>query len=235
LTPSRDFVRFITVAYRKHPIFPGQIYHIFNRGVASQPIFGSSTDYRRFCRVTDFYRFIVETRYSYFNRLPVEERNSFISELHGKGKKQVSLFAFCLMSNHFHFLGRELVEGGIRRFISNVQNSYAKYINARRKRTGALFQEMFKTVRVENDEQFLHVARYIHLNPSTSFVVKETSDLLSYPWSSFPDYLGKQRFEFIDKEFLNGFYKDNNKLKDFVFDQVNYQRELKNIGHLLLE
>ena len=53
------------------------------------------------------------------------------------------------------------------------------------------FTGQFKAVLIETDEQLLHVSRYIHLNPATSYIVKDFVSLLNYPWSSLPEYIGK--------------------------------------------
>ena len=69
-------------------------------------------------------------------------------------------------------------------------NSYAKYFNTKYKRVGPFFKGEFKAVRIEDNEQLLHVSRYIHLNPSTAFLV-EPENLSSYPWTSLPEYVAK--------------------------------------------
>lgn len=224
------------MTYRRQPIIPQQIYHVFNRGIASEPIFLTTRDYSRFLETIDFYRFSSPPlRFSFFNRLSLTKRDSFLRNLKENGQKLISIYAFCLMPNHFHFLVKELVDEGIKRFISNLQNSYAKYFNTKGKRQGSLFQEMFKAVLIETDEQFIHVARYTHLNPYSSFLTRTISQLENYQWSSLSDYLGKVHFEFLDKDFLNGFYRSLEKFRSFTFDQKDYQRRLQEIKHLIFE
>jgi len=223
--------------YRKHPIFSNQIYHVFNRSVASLPIFNENSDYVRMCRIIDYYRFVDPgLRFSHYNRLDMESRNTYLEKLHQEGKKQVSIYSFCLIPNHFHFTLKETEENGIQRFIGNIQNSYAKYFNTKNKRNGSLFQEMFKAIRIESDEYFLQVTRYIHLNPYSSFMVKKIEDLVNYKWSSLGEYLTrKENFGFIDKEFLNSFFSSTEKLSQFTFDQADYQKKLKEIEHFIKE
>lgn len=224
------------MSYRKQPIFPDQIYHVFNRSIALQPIFSEAKDYQRFLNVVDFYRFASPgLRFSHYNRLLSEDKKTFIEKLQKEGKKQISIFAFCLMPNHFHFLLKELENNGIRKFSSNLQNSYAKYFNTKRKRSGSLFQEMFKAVRIESDEQLVHVARYIHLNPFTFFLIKGVNQLKNYPWSSFNNYLQMGKFEFLETDFLMSFFRSKEEFETFTFDQANYQRQLEEIKHLTLE
>jgi len=224
------------MGYRKHPIFTDQIYHVFNRGIAKSPIFFEKRDYQRFLEVTNFYRFSSPNlRFSYYNRLEQNSRSLFLKELEEKGPKQVNIYAFCLIPNHFHFVMKESKDDGIRKFISNLQNSYAKYINTKMKRTGSLFQEMFKAERIESDEQLIHTVRYVHLNPYTSFLVKELNQLRNYPWSSFNSYLDKNSFSFLDTDFINSFYKTKEIFLSFTLDQADYQRRLSEIKHLTLD
>lgn len=221
---------------RIHPIITNQIYHIFNKGIAGQPIFSSIYDYQRFINLIDYYRFSsTDLRFSFYNRLPIERKQRFLEEMKMIKTTQVLIYAYCLMPNHFHLLVKEIESNGTRKFIANLQNSYAKYFNKKRKRNGSLFQEMFKIVRVENDEQFLHVARYIHLNPLTSYIIKKASDLNKYAWSSYPSYLGKPQNEFIEQSMLLNYYKNKEDLKSFTLDQADYQKKIHDLDYLTLE
>ena len=116
-----------------------------------------------------------------------------------------------------------------------MQNSYTKYFNLKRKQTGSIFQGHFKAVRVETDEQLVHLSRYIHLNPYSSFVVKSIEKLETYPWSSLPDYLGETKYSFLNKKPVLDFFKNNKAYQKFVFDQADYQKNLEKIKHLTWE
>ncbi len=213
-----------------------EIYHVFNRSVGRQPIFLNSHDFQRAVQVADFYGYATpRLRFSHFNRLSMEERNKFLLELKMSSSKIVDIFAYCLIDNHYHFLLRQLKDLGIIKFLSNFQNSYAKYFNTTRKRNGALFQAVFKAVRIEGDEQLLHVSRYIHLNPFSSFSIKEVKDLVNYPWSSLGDYLGIRESGMVNTNFLLGYFPSMEKFKDFIYDQADYQRRLKELEYFVLE
>ena len=139
------------------------------------------------------------------------------------------------MPNHFHFLLKQRKDGGITRFLSNFQNSYTRYFNVRHQRTGHLFQGQFKAVRMETDEQLLHVSRYIHLNPYSSYLVKDFKALKDYPWSSLGEYLNLFDHKVSEKQTLLSFFSSVKKFEQFIFNQKDYQRELESIKHLLLE
>ena len=220
--------------YRKIPIVSGEIYHVFNRSVAKQPIFLSKRDFSRAIECIKFYqRSDPPFRFSHYDRLPKEQKDQ-ITKIINKTPPIIEILTYCLMPNHIHFLLKNLTENGIIKFMSNFQNSYAKYFNTKNERTGTLFQPMFQAVRIESDEQLLHVNRYIHLNPVTAYLVKSVSELEQYLWSSYPDYLSDSE-GFTNKEFILKYFKDISVYKQFVSDQVDYQRKLDAIKHLALE
>lgn len=148
----------------------------------------------------------------------------------------LDILAYCIMPNHFHLLLQPFTKDAISDFLRNTQNSYSKYFNTKYKRTGSLFQFMFKAVRIETDEQLLHVSRYIHLNPITSYLL-EVNMLGQYPWSSFKDYVStrSEDISFVNPKLVLNYFKSQNDYKQFVFDQVDYQRQLERIKHLILE
>lgn len=221
--------------FRKFPIVTGQVYHVLNRSVAKQPIFVHDSSYLRALEIISYYQYLdTHVRFSHYIRLPEKLRNSTLDALM-QSKKRVKILAFCIMPNHMHFLLQETSDKGISTFMSNIQNSYAKWFNIKNKRNGALFQQMFKAVLIENDEQLIHVVRYIHLNPVTSFVVKDIKELLTYPWTSFPDYINKEKSKVIDRELILGLFPSTEKFIEFIQDQTDYQRQLNKIKHLILE
>lgn len=135
------------------------------------------------------------------------------------------------MPNHYHFLVRQLREGGIQEFIAKISNSYTKYFNTKNKRVGPLFQGTFKAVSIENDEQLIHVSRYIHLNPVVANLVKKAE---LFPYSSFSHYLGSNNL-LINSAPVMELFKDAEDYTRFIEDHQDYAMELERIKHLLLE
>lgn len=220
--------------YRNTPLVSGEIYHILNRAVARIPIFLNSKDFLRFLDLINYYRFQnTPISFSQFKQIEKEVRDRIFSTLVKENILNVEILAFCLMNNHFHFLLKQVADGGIARFISNLQNAYAKYFNIRTERSGPLFNPMFKSVRIVTGEQLLHVSRYIHLNPSTGYLV-EIEDLESYPWSSLSCYITDCNYSFVSAELILGLI-NKKEYKKFVYDQAEYKRRLADIKHLTLE
>lgn len=194
-----------------------EVYHVFNRGVEKRQTFMNSRDYERFIETMDYYRIKnPPTRFSFKNRPLLLQKNTKSSPL-------VEILCFCLMPNHFHLLLRQIEEGGITTFVSKLTNSYTKYFNTKHKRVGPLLQGAFKAVRIENDEQLVHVSRYIHLNPLIDYLVK---DLKTYRYSSYPEFLGLKN-GFCQKEIILNRFSKKFSYEQFVLDQEDYGRSIK--------
>ncbi len=212
-----------------------EIYHIFNRGVEKRPTFMDKRELDRGIKTLDFYRFAnLPLKLSKFLVLPQPERVKFVQEMNLKYEKLVEVICYCLMPNHFHFLVKQIREKGVSTFAANFTNSYTKYFNTKHERVGPLFQGLFKAVRVESDEQLIHVSRYIHLNPVSSFLI-ESEGLESYRWSSYLEYLDISQSKIADKKIVLDMFASKEKYRQFVMDQVDYVRELEQVKHLLLE
>ncbi len=221
---------------RKIPLFTGETYHLFNRGIDRRTTFTSKKEYQRVLQVITFYQFQHPSiSLSRFLTLSNERRDSLLSQLKKQNQKLVLIHAFCLMPNHFHFLVRQLANNGISRFMSQLQNSYTRYFNTVHQRVGPLFLDQFKAVRIETDEQLIHVSRYIHLNPYTSFVLKNLEEIFVYPYSSLHEYFDDEIDTICDTKDIKSYFEEKKDYKKFICDQASYQRELDKIKHLLLE
>ncbi len=224
--------------FRKLVFANDEIYHVFNRGVEKRPTFTNKRESDRGVQTLDFYRFAnLPLKLSKFLTLPQKQKIKFIQNIKKDFEKLVEIICYCLMPNHFHFLLKQKLENGISIFTANFTNSYTRYFNTKHERIGPLFEGVFKAVHIESEEQFIHVSRYIHLNPVSSFII-EPEQLETYLWSSYPEYIGLSSNNISNKEAVLELIssKDSkDKYKQFVLDQADYARELDKIKHLLLE
>lgn len=224
----------LVATFRKVVLANDQIYHVYNRGVERRDVFTNKRDYYRALETLKYYRFAnLPVKLSRYLTLPQEEKLKLMANI-GNDDKLVEIIAFCLMPNHFHFLLKQKLENGISTFTANFTNSYTKYFNTRHERVGPLFQGIFKAVRIESDEQLMHVSRYIHLNPVSSFLI-EPKQLESYEWTSFPEYMGLSDKKISNPEIVLDLFPSTQEYKQFVLDQVDYARKLEQIKHLTLE
>lgn len=219
---------------RKVVFANGEYYHIFNRGVEKRPTFTTKREFERAIDSINFYRFgELPIRYSKYLVLDREKKAEFLKNL-DLTNLQVEIIAFCIMGNHFHILLKQLKDGGIAKFMAKFTNSYTKYFNTKHQRVGPLFQGVFKAVHIETDEQLLHLSRYIHLNPVTSFRVK-FEDLDSYMWSSYPEYLGLVNRGIVNPTVVLDFFQKRSDYQKFVLDFADYQKQIQLIEHLIIE
>jgi len=219
---------------RATPLVTGEFYHIYNRGINHCRTFIDKRDFNRAQLSLDFYRFISPPmRLSFYLRLPGHQQEEMSNELK-RGKVLVEIVSYCLMGDHFHLLLRQRADGGIAKFMSNFQNSYTRYFNKRHKRDGSLFLDQFKAVRVVSEQQLLHLSRYIHLNPYSSYTVKNFSELKNYQWSSFLEYLGEKN-GFCTTGVVLSYFPSKEKYENFVLNQADYQRGLEIVKHLMFD
>ncbi len=219
---------------RLTPLVNNEFYHLFNRGVNKQEIFTIKSDYKRAKIYLELYKYNYDKhlRYSKLRVLPNDEIMRRFTAMKNS-PRSVDIISYCLMPNHFHLLLRQNTDNGISRFLSNFQNSYARFYNTKYKRIGPLWQGAFKAVHIGSDRQLLHVSRYIHLNPYSSALVKGIETLLDYQWSSFPEYVFPSG-DFCEKEIILNQYK-REKYKNFVLDRRDYQRSLEYIKKHLID
>lgn len=212
-----------------------EIYHVFNRGVEKRPTFIYKCELNRALLTLDFYRFAKPPlKLSRFIVTPNDEQMKLFEKLRKDYEKLIEIVCFCLMPNHFHFMLKQKMKGGISTFISNLTNSYTRYFNTKHDRIGPLFEGIFKAVRIESDEQLIHTSRYVHLNPISSFLI-EPEELENYQWSSYPEFLGLSDKNLVAKDLILNFFPSVETYKKFVLDQVDYAKQLELIKHLTLE
>lgn len=217
------------------PFVNEHYYHIFNRGVNKQPIFNGLIDLKRFLSLIKFYSFKdYPIRFSKFLLLSSDQRKEIWARLNNS-QKYADTISYCFMPNHFHLILKQNIDKGISKFMANFQNSYTKYFNLKNDRVGHLFQGQFKAVKIDSEEQLLHVSRYIHLNPYSSGIVEGIEDLINYKWSSFPEYITDLQFEICSKDIVLTSFKNKQSYKNFTFDNADYQKNLENIKHLALD
>jgi REP element-mobilizing transposase RayT len=138
---------------------PGNWHHIMNRGVDFGTVFFHDIDR------------------STFGRLLGQAHDEHGLEFH----------AYCLMGNHYHLLAHDLT-GALSPAMQQLSSSYTRIVNDRIGRDGPLFRGRFTSVLVENDEQLIATAVYIHRNPIDLVPVEA---IPAYRWSSYPAYLGR--------------------------------------------
>ena len=211
---------------RKVHLETGKTYHIYNRGLNNSKIFPEDVDYARFYLAALHYK--SETnKFSYERRLKSHPQK--ISQ--SPNPPKVEVYAYSLLPDHFHFIVKQLEDGGISYFISNLSNSYVRYLNTKVQRSGPLFQGPFKNALVAQPVELTNLARYIHLKP---LLLNLTTELKSYEMSSYLSYLGRSD-ELINKNEVMQNFTDLGSFEMFMQNREEYGREFEKIKHLTFE
>ena len=97
----------------------------------------------------------------------------------------VEFYAYCIMSNHFHFL-LKVPFTQLLPFMQTITSTYATYYNSRYTRVGHVFQGRFHSECVENEPYYWCCVRYIHNNPLHAHMVNAPQ---RYTFSSIQEYM----------------------------------------------
>lgn len=151
---------------------PGGFYHVILRGNARQDIFLAPQDRHA------FYELMAE----------------------GVARFGYRVHAFCLMTNHLH-LALQAGEKSLSAGMQNLSFRYTRYLNARLKRGGHLFEGRFKAYLVDQDRYGLALVRYIHMNPVRARMVKQPA---AYAYSSHRTYLGGEFLPWLTTDWVLG-------------------------------
>ena len=131
------------------------VYHVLNRGVGRRTLFEKDGDFLAFERVLE------ETLRT----------------------RPMRVCAYCLLSNHFHFVLWPERDGDLAAFMQQLTNTRVKRCKEHRHEVGYghLYQERYQSFPVETDEYFYHVVRYVERNALRANLVARAECWL---WSS---------------------------------------------------
>ncbi|WP_404984938.1 transposase [Chryseobacterium sp. M5] len=171
---------------RTTPIEADHFYHIYNRGINGENIFKSDHNYLFF-----------------FNKI-----SEFLVAV-------CDVYAYCLMSNHFHLLIKIKSDDELESFtkvqnpnadfnvkglhspqnifskqFARIFNSYSQAFNKENNRHGALIESPFKRKAITSDEYLINTIIYIHQNPQNHSVV---DDFSKYNFSSYQSILSNSK------------------------------------------
>ena len=135
-----------------------------------------------------------------------------------KERFRFRLYAYCLMSNHFHLL-LHVTSMPLSPIMQWLLTCHASWFNRRWQRKGHLFQERFEAIHCQQDSYFLELLRYIHLNPVRADLVSAPD---RWPWSGHREIIGTDPTHLIDKTFpLSLFHRDSSSARMLYADFID--------------
>lgn len=147
----------------------GLTFHAFNRGVDHHRLFLAECDYDVF-----------------LDRIAM-----------AVSRGGLTLLAYCLMPNHFHFLITQHTPYAISKFMKEITFAHSLRTNRLLRRKGHLVQGRYKFKSIDNQFSLVLLSRYVHLNPVYAGLVP-SADLWKH--SSCLEYLHQRKCKFVDAE-----------------------------------
>ena len=179
---------------------PGALHHIMVRGINKAAIFNDDQDRQKF-----------------LDRLG----ETIVSA-------KCSIYSWVLMTNHVHLLFKSGGKG-ISAVMRKQLTWYAQYYNHRHRRTGHLFENRYKSILCDEENYFLSLVRYIHLNPVRAGIVATIGELDSYPWCGHSAMMGKKKNDWMDVSYVLSQFGSRktaarNAYRTFVVEGMNQGR-----------
>ncbi|MBY0505074.1 MAG: transposase [Bryobacteraceae bacterium] len=140
---------------RKRDWVIGRCYHVYQRGSRKQRVFETQAQLIGYL--------------NHFDRLA--------------RRCQVRVHAFCLMSNHVHFLLEPKQKWGISQLMQQLQSHYARSVHQGMNVTGHLWRNHFHAKPIRSDAQYRATLLYIEQNPAAAGVARRAH---RYEYSSAP-------------------------------------------------
>lgn len=222
---------------RVEPFGVDDYVHVYNRGTRKMEITRDTRDKWRFLQAL---RFFNDTHSSVnilrqLNKLLKSDFESVFKIGWPPNWPQknplVKILCYCLMPNHFHLLLKEIVEGGISKFVQKLEIGLTNYFNIKYQESGNLFQGGYRGKRIDGQRYLEYLSVYIQIvnvlelfpggleaafrdiNTALKFVKK-------YPFSSYLDYVGPRKSLIIDKDVLGEIFPTPKDYEEFAYDVV---------------
>jgi REP element-mobilizing transposase RayT len=144
----------------------GAIYHVYNRLARGEQVFAVEGEAARF---VELLREVMR-------------------------RDEVTVFAWCLMSNHYH-LALRTGPVSLDRPMRSLQQRVTRGVNTRRRVHGPLWQGRYRAKLVDDQRYLDGLLVYIHLNPVTAGLVGDPAE---HPWSGHRELVGMDRDPIVD-------------------------------------
>ena len=144
----------------------GGVYHVYNRVASGEAVLGEVEEARRFVELIR----------------EVKRRDGW------------TVFAWCVLSNHYHLALRTSVVP-LWRGLHHLQCSFSRGFNRRHGRTGSLWQSRYQAKLVDESRYLAQLVTYIHLNPVRAGLARDPVD---YPLGGHREIMKRVRSPLVD-------------------------------------
>ncbi len=180
----------------------GGYYHIYNRGAGRQSIFRKHENY---VYLLDMVKELLPTL-------------------------QLTLIAYCLLPNHYHWLVRQNREIPAGLLAQRIFNRYSNAFNNMYQRSGTLFEDRYQAKPVLTDDYLHQVCLYIHANPVRHGLAMTPA---LWPYSNYLDWIGQRSDDLVDHDFVRTTFGSGpaytHTMKAYLTGQVHLPEELQSL------
>lgn len=217
---------------------PNSFYHVYNRGVEKRNIFQDQQDFSVFLSYLSTYltpkdelglQQIISSE-----NTNIQEKDKALKDLRLKNyATKMDLACYSLIPNHFHLLVRQSIPC-LNYFMNSLGTRYGMYFNRKYKRSGVLFQDVYKAVLIESEEQLLHLSRYIHLNPLKYLGLPVSQWRNVTLPSSLPEYLNQRNSPWIKSSYVLDYFSKTN--RNFSYESfLGLENDFEIIGESMID
>lgn len=169
-----------------------KVYHLYNRSNNRELLFKRKENYRYF-----------------LHKFKVRFENAF------------SVYTYCLMPTHFHFLVRVETEeiDELKKQIGIHLSAYTKAINKAFDRNGSLFQQHTKAKLIDDRDYLLTLISYIHQNPVRAGLVHRFED---WQFSSYQALAGYRNDTLVADSLIEEYFSSVENFRKFSERTVQF-------------
>lgn len=235
---------------KRDPFFIGDYLHVYNRGNRKLLIFYNENDKWRFLKMLRYFNNEL-SQPNLFRQLNLliksgECRHFEWPKDWSVRKPLVKILSYCLIPNHFHLLLKEIVKGGISKFIKKIGDGFTGYINIKYGESGRVFQGAYKAKVIKDDKTLQYVDNYIQvfnafelypggIKMASKEFNKAFDFALEYPFCSLGETFGRRKLGIIDRDILARMVLDLSSYKEFVYDALMVRNIREVLGKLTID
>jgi hypothetical protein len=252
------------------PFSVGNFIHVYNRGNKKALIFLDKSDYWRFLWSLRFFNDkrdidqfakcltdLVKEQKEILHILRGSDprgqsdyhdgRNTFEWQKDwGEPRPLTEIISYHLSPNHYHLLLREIIPGGISKFMKKLGGGYTVYRNTKSSEVGKIFQGRYRGKTI-NDEKYLQyldayiqVFNVFELFEGGILGAMENFDeafkfALDYPFCSLGEAFGFRNLGIVNRRSFEGMFTDPLSYKELCRDALVVRSSREFLGKLAIE